>query len=121
MFLRIAEAIPPVYVHPLQKEIANLLNDTEQNGWRGYVSKVYFGDMPANTAFAEARRTAGHCGGLAGPAEVSEGTALPVSPLGRGGLMPPLFLWANGRPAWSQTVPCSFVLSPLFHSRSLEF
>ena len=56
MFLRIAEAIPPVYVHPLQKEIANLLNDTEQNGWRGYVSKVYFGDMPANTAFAEAAR-----------------------------------------------------------------
>ncbi len=56
MFLRIAAAIPPVYIHPLQQEISNVLHDTEQNGWRGYISKVYFGDIPANTAFTEAAR-----------------------------------------------------------------
>lgn len=56
MFMRIAGAIPPVYVHPLQSEIANVLSDTEQNGWSGYVTKIYNGEIPARTGLAEAAR-----------------------------------------------------------------
>lgn len=43
-----------VYIHPLQNEIANVLHDTEQNGWSGYISKIYFGEVPAHVGFTEA-------------------------------------------------------------------